>query len=152
MGYKITAVPSAVPGDGRSFVIADDSLGRDVGSRQLVSRTPIYDAAVQREEYFRGDAPENFNRGQHSCEYELVVCYVFASESAKMAFQDDMQTALPRQANLTIVCDGVQRVIKGAWLRPISTVQDLGTTWIARIHVLGGRVAESIPKVPTGST
>lgn len=131
------------------FVIADDSLGRDAGCRLLVSRTPTYDAALRREPYFRGDAPEVLNGAEgnnDTCDYELVVCYGFATEAEKMAFQDDMQSALPHKANLQTICGGVQRNLIGAWLRPISTVQDLGTTWIARITVVGGLVANSIPK------
>ena len=72
---------------------------------------------------------------------------MFASEAAKLLFKCDLQTKLPHKANLTIRCDNSQRVIAGAWLRPITTVQDLGTTWIARINVIGGLIRPSLPKV-----
>lgn len=148
MGYKITATPFA-PGDGEVFVLADDSLGRAVGCRALVSASPSFDAALRREPYFRGAAPEVLNGpdgNNDECTFALEICYCFASEAEKLLFACDMQTRVPHKANLAILCDGSQRVIAGAWLRPITTAQDYGTTWVARINVIGGLITSSIAK------
>lgn len=148
MGYKITASPVG-QGDGVNFVLADESLGRSIGCRSLVSISPSFDAALRREPYFRGDAPEVLNGpdgNNDECRFEIVVCYCFASEAEKILFACDMQLALPHKANLEIICDGSVRVVAGAWLRPVTTEQDFGTTWLARITALGGRITITVPK------
>jgi hypothetical protein len=142
-------VQLAASSGGAPFVIADDSLGRAEGSRQLVRMSPNFDAAVRDNAAFRAPEIEHFAQDDEtyneSTSYDLEVSYCFRTEDELAAFQRQVQRDLRPVGNIEITAAGITWYLVNAKCRPIATVREDAVHWLARFSITGGKLADSLP-------
>lgn len=133
--------------DGVTTVLGDDNLPRGAGSKLILQLLGKFDAALDRVNYVRGEAPENFDRLNESTSIVAVVAYEFSSIEECSQFVLDLGNNIPRIGRVRITTTtstgASTRYLSNAWGRPVEVIDQSGVSCVVRFNFTGGKVTRT---------
>jgi hypothetical protein len=125
------------PDHGNPVVLADDSLGRGVGSKSFGTGLPAFRQLLQEAQYPRGAVAEQFPRGNIVCDFRMLVLYEFSHPDECAMWLVSLASMLDTSGTLKLSGQRGSRSMAAVW-SSIEPQRQVGVSADVLYHFRGG--------------